>query len=246
VRRALHDRRPGGRLDGEAEAAGEPDGAERAQAILAQARRRIAHRPHDAPGQISEAVERIVEHASRGAEGDGVDGEVAPREVVVQRRAELHLGVAPVGAHVATEGRHLVHHAVAVEHADRAELDALRHRAAEEAAHDVRRRRRGQVPVERRVPQHRVAHRAAHAPRLVPRGLEPLGDLAHAGRRPEADVHVVGQRVHRRAHASNSARSASPRTSAPSASISSMRACGGRRTPAKIAPRSCSFRPPPG
>ena len=44
---------------------------------------------------------------------DRVDREVAPREILVERRAELHLGVSAVGLHVAAEGRDLVHRVAA-------------------------------------------------------------------------------------------------------------------------------------
>ena len=72
------------------------------------------------------------------------------RQVVVERGAERHLRVAPVGAHVAAEGGDLVHHPGPVDDADRAELDALRDGAPEEPLHVGREGRRGQVPVERR------------------------------------------------------------------------------------------------
>ena len=55
--------------------------------------------------------------------GDGVDGEVAAGEILLQRHAVGHDRMAAIGRDVAPEGGHFVQHPVAVEHADRAVLD---------------------------------------------------------------------------------------------------------------------------
>src|SRR2546427_768449 len=81
------------------------------------------------------------------------------------------------------EGGDLVQPVVLVEHADRPVLDPHRHRALEQLAHHVGRRRGRQVElglerIEARIleAEQRVPDRAADAPGLITRILEPLGD----------------------------------------------------------------------
>src|SRR5690606_21382490 len=94
-------------------------------------------------------------------------------------------GVAPRRLDVAPERGDLVQNAIPAEHADRAVLDADRHGAAEQAA-DVARAGAGrEVPVAGNETEHRVANRSTDRPRLVPRVLEPPGDLSHCVGRVE-------------------------------------------------------------
>ncbi len=61
--------------------------------VVAEAVR--AQRAQAARGEVLEAAERIEQLAAsrpRHAEGDGVDAEIAPREILVDRRAGAHLG----------------------------------------------------------------------------------------------------------------------------------------------------------
>ena len=148
VRRALPDRLPGAGLDGKAEAAGESQRAQGAEAVLAHAFARLADAAHDALLQIPAPVERVAHLETLGVHRDRVHGEVAARQVLLERRTVAHDGMATVGLDVVTEGGDFVQHAVAVEHADGAELDADGDRAAKELLHLLGQRGSGDVPVE--------------------------------------------------------------------------------------------------
>ena len=132
--------------------------------------------------QISASTEWIAELIARRRVRDGVDGEVASREVFVERRTELDLGVPAIGLDVAPERRHLVQRPFAIEHSDRSELNADRNRApfAEDRPHLIGCCRGREVPIQMWMTKYCVAHRAADAPCLVPFLLEPLGDLEHS------------------------------------------------------------------
>jgi hypothetical protein len=91
-RGARGDRRERRGLDLEAERRGEPDGPEHPQRVLLEPGTRIADRAQRPGGGIGEPAERVDEArglARRGAPGHRVDGEVATREVGVERRPEL-------------------------------------------------------------------------------------------------------------------------------------------------------------
>ena len=105
------DRRQRRRIDGELVAAREPDRAQRPQPILAHALLRVAHGAHDAGAQIGLSVKWIAHVPRARTKRDRIDREVAPREILVQARAELHLGVPAVRLHVATKGGDLVRNA---------------------------------------------------------------------------------------------------------------------------------------
>ena len=162
--------------------------------------------------------------------GDGVDGEVAAGEILVERSAVLDHGMAPVGADVAPEGGDLVHHVRPVDHADRAVLHPDRRGAPEEPLHILRPRRGGEVEIGVRIAEEGVPQRAADAPRFVARVLQHTGDLhdllGHRYGRGEAHGDPYG-------------------TPAESAMTSSMRACDGVRGPAGIAPIAVVRAPPP-
>src|SRR6202035_2800091 len=74
----------GGRLGGEAgELNGEPGKAEDAQRVAGEALR--SGGPEDAPGEVGEAAVGIGDRTAPRLPGDGVDGEVAAREVRRER-----------------------------------------------------------------------------------------------------------------------------------------------------------------
>ena len=129
---------------------------------------------------------------------DRVDREVTPRQVVLERHAELDLGVSPVRFDVPPKGRDLVHLARAVEHANGPEVDSDGDRppVAEHLSHLRRRRRRRQIPVEMRVPEQSIPNRSAHAPRLEPGALEGVGDFENRWR--GLKLHWPGQGNRRR------------------------------------------------
>ena len=89
-----------------------------------------------APAPISPAAaERIAQLFFRRGIGDGVDGEVAPREIVVERDSKLDLRVPAIRAHIAPKRRHLMEYPPLVEDAHRAELDADGNRLRKRATH---------------------------------------------------------------------------------------------------------------
>src|SRR5262249_35601307 len=55
--------------------------------------------------------------------GNGVDREVASREVLLQRRTELDFRMPSVGANVPAERRHFVHPPISVQYANRSKVD---------------------------------------------------------------------------------------------------------------------------
>ncbi len=159
-------------VDVELEAGRETDRTERAQAVLAHAIRRIPDGADDAAGEIGTASERVADLVRARLVRDRVDGEVAAREVFVECGPEFHDRVAAIGLNVSPECGHLVGHVMAVEHANRAVLDAERHVTPEEAHDLLGRGRGGQVPVSIGKPEERVAHGTADAPRVVSGAFE--------------------------------------------------------------------------
>ena len=177
--RCLDGRGPGGGLDGEPESRREAQRPEDAEVVLAEPLGRHADRPQERAVEIAAAVERIAPLVPERMVGDGVHGEIAARQVLVERDAVGHDGVAAVGDHVPAEGGHLVQHAPAVEHADGAVLLADRGRPPEQRGDLRRRGRGGEVVVGVRVAQQGVAERAPDAPGLVAGRLELARDLEH-------------------------------------------------------------------
>src|SRR5262245_61550207 len=96
MRRAATNRLERRLLDGEFESRCESDGAQSSQTVLTHAGGGIADRAHDLPLQVALPMERIAQLLRGGRERDRVDREVAARQVLVERRAELDLGVAAV------------------------------------------------------------------------------------------------------------------------------------------------------
>jgi hypothetical protein len=72
----------GVRLDGEAEAGRQAGGAEDARGVVGEAA--VVQHPHDALLEVLLAARRVVHGAVDQVEGDGVDGEVAAEQVVLQ------------------------------------------------------------------------------------------------------------------------------------------------------------------
>src|SRR5205823_10701780 len=111
---------------------------------------------------------------------DGVGGVIAAGEVVVERCAELDHRMPSVGVDVATEGGDFVHDVVLIQHTDRSELDADRHRSFEKLADLVRRGAGRQIPVEMWMAEQGVAHGSANAPGFESCVLEALRDAAYS------------------------------------------------------------------
>ena len=116
---------------------------------------------------------------------DGVEGEVATRQIRGDVVDELHLVGAPaVGVRaLAAEGGHLVRHA-ADEDADRAVLDAGRDDFGERGDHFVGPRVRRDVPVLRLGAAKQIADAAADDPSAPPALAEAPADAEHVGWQP--------------------------------------------------------------
>src|SRR5881394_123459 len=86
---------------------------------------------------------------------------------------------------VSPEGGHFVHDASAIEDPDGAEVDAHRYRplSTEDLLDLLGPGIGGEIPVQVRMAEQRVAHGAAHAPRLEAVPLEVAGELDDALRR---------------------------------------------------------------
>ena len=143
--------------------------------------------------EVVPPAERVAPLVPQRMVGDGVDGEVAAGEILVQRDAVGHDGVAAVGGDVAAEGGHLVQHAPAVEHADGAVLLAHRRRAAEQRGHLCRRAPRWRNRSPRAAG--RGARRAARRPRTRPRG--PASSSVRAISSTSSGIARRAERAHR-------------------------------------------------
>ncbi len=172
-------RRPGLRLNGEPEAGREPDGAEDPEEILANAVPRRPDRPDHSGVNVLPSPEGIAPFVTDRVVGDGVDGEVPPGQVFVERGAEGNDCVTAIGLDVAAEGGHLVKMPAPVEHADRPVADAHRNGVRKEPEHHLRWRRGHEVHVALALAEERVAQRPAHRPGLVTGGLEGGRNLHH-------------------------------------------------------------------
>src|SRR6185295_11321340 len=221
---------PGVRFDGKAEPRREPERAQDPEVVLSESLRRIAHRAQHAALEIIRAAERIAPLMSQRMVGNGVDGEVAPGEIVIQRHSVRNHCVTAVGRNVAAESGNLVHRPVTVEHADGTVLESNRSRATKQRLNLLRRGGSGEVVVGMRVSQKRVSERASHTPGLVSRLLQLASDLQD----------LFGNRERRR-----ELHEAPKGTPAESAIANSIRACGGVRGPAGMTPIAIRRAPPP-
>ena len=95
------------RLDPEAERRRETDGAEHPERVFLEPRPRVADRPQQPTAEVALAAVRVDETGcvtGGGPPGDGVDGQVAPVQVSIDRVGELDavrppvVGIGMVGA----------------------------------------------------------------------------------------------------------------------------------------------------
>ena len=162
--------------------------AQDAQRVLAKAGRGVADAAHDARRQVAAAAVEVND-ALAGGVGHGVDGKIAPGQVVGQRADKMDLvgvAVVAVGAVLAV-GRDLIHFAVQ-HHAHGAVLDAGEHQllAGKQGARFFRPGRGAEVPVAGGAPQQAVAHAAAHHIGAVARGAQRLQQPQGVLRQPDA------------------------------------------------------------
>ena len=159
----------GRRVHRELEHGGEADAAQGAQAVLAEAGVGVPHRADHARGEILDAPFRVDQRGRLRIEGHRVHGEVAPGEVLLERRAEVHpVGVAAVGVRPLGAVGGDLHRSLPKRQRDRPVTDPGGHRPRPQFHDRGRRRRGGDVPVQRRlVPE---ADRECRPPRAKPGG----------------------------------------------------------------------------
>ena len=187
----LPDRRQGGRLDREVQHGGEPDRSNHSECVLVESGRRITDGPKDSRPDIRTPTEGIdqLEFGWRSpapsAPGHGIDGEIPPREVGLERIAELDPMRPPVVrvVVVAPVGRDRVILAVAPNE-DRPEsvlVDGTREQRLEPFGSSLGR----EIPVPGLPFQQPIPQRAADDESVVVMAPQRLEDLA-SGRREVA------------------------------------------------------------
>src|ERR1051326_5328739 len=170
------------RVDAEVEARAEAQRPQDPEIVLLEPPVRVAHRANQLLSQVVRALEGVAPLVADRMVGDRVDREVAAREVVGERDAELHHGVPAVGADVPAERGDLVGPVVPVEHRDGAVLDPHGNGALEQAPHCVRGGGGREIEVVVLEVQQVVADRAAHAPGLEAGLLQRPCNAEHFGR----------------------------------------------------------------
>jgi hypothetical protein len=142
---------PSGGIDRKVEAGGEAQGAQNPEIVFLKSLRRISHRPDQLSLEVPLALEGVPPLVPERMIGNGIDREVAPGQVILQRHPVCHHGVTSIRGHVAAEGGDLVQLSAMVENPHRTVLHAYRDRAAKEPLHLFRRGRRSDVMIGLRV-----------------------------------------------------------------------------------------------
>src|SRR5436190_2065557 len=126
------------------------NGAKRPQPVLSHALAGRTDRANDTAFEITLTAERVAQFGACRRVRDRVHREVTSRQIFLQRRAELDLGVPAVGAHVFPKGGDLVEDTVCIEHTDGSVVDPYWYRAlpSEDGPDLIRRCVRGQIPVQ--------------------------------------------------------------------------------------------------
>src|SRR5690606_35668914 len=183
LRHRRNERTPRRPFDLEDEVPGEAECTQDPQVVLGKTVRGVPDGPEPAGPEVLQPQERVADLARERVPGQRVAGEVAPREVFLDRIREFDPGVAPVRLDVAAEGRDLVEDAIPAEHADGPVLDPDRHGPPEKAPDLLRPGPGREVPVADGEAERCVTHGAAYGPGLVPGLLEAPCDLPDRARR---------------------------------------------------------------
>ena len=188
VRRKLPYGLPGRRIDVEAELGRETEGAEHAKGILLEALLRLADGADDTTTEVLETTE-VIHDAAPVIDRHRVDREVAAREILMERRRELHHArvttievgaIDPIGRDlIALPDRRGLRPRLLRQHQHRhgAMLDPGVDGASEHRLHLLRTRTRRDVPVARNPPEETVAHTATDRVGLVARTLQLMDDI---------------------------------------------------------------------
>ena len=185
VRGRGHDRRVGRGVDCESEPGSEAHGAEHPQAVLVDARARVADRADHPGAKVVGAADEVDDAVGERVPEERVDGEVAPARILL-RRAEVDAARAAsvdVGV-VGAEGGDFEARA-AVQDEDDAELRADRDGSGKEGLYGLGRGVGRDVVVERLPAEEAIAHASAGEVGVVPGVAQAPEDLS---RRAE-DVH---------------------------------------------------------
>jgi len=178
----LAGRVPGRRIELEVEHGSEAHGAQHPQVILGEAPARLTDGPDQPRRQVRPAAEGVAERARDRVEGQGVDREVPPGQILFQAADEGHsIGVTPVGARtIDAVGGHL--HRLAVDQ-DRhgPVLQPGGDGPGKELQHLLGERARGDVVVVDRPAEQQVPHRPADHERLVASPGELPAEPDHLG-----------------------------------------------------------------
>ena len=166
----------------QSESGSEADCSECPQPVLAHSFRGRTDRAQYPTLEINLTLKRITDFISPRMKRDGVDGEVAPSEVFLQRRAEFHHRMTAIRAHVTPEGGDFVHHVPLHNYPDRAELHAQRNGPLKNARYLPGRRGGRKIPVQMLFSNKRISYRTPHAPGLEAGSLKARDYFLHRGR----------------------------------------------------------------
>ena len=176
-RSAIAQRRIGGGLDREAQPRGETHRPQQAQAVLLEARLRIADGADHARLEIRQPADEVDDLAGFRDFKQAVDGEIPALRIFLGCRERHALRTSSVlVAAVRAKGGDL-HVVAAVFRDHHAEVRAHFVRSGKQLHHLRRRGRGGDVEVLRLVFHQPVPHAATGEIRLVPGGLQPAGEL---------------------------------------------------------------------
>ena len=179
-------------LDPEAEPARETKRPQDPQVVFPEPCDRIPDRPENAALEIGPPLEWVAEPPVERVPRNGVDREVAPREILVERIREGDDRMAAARLDIPPEGCDLVEPSSPVEDADGPVGHAHGDRPAKERLHLRRRGLRGKVPIQGHPTAERVADRPPDGPGLEPRFLQGPGDPPNRGRDSEGHPHGAG------------------------------------------------------
>ena len=172
------------------------------QCILLKPPVRVPHTPQNSVLQIPPPAQGVPQFPPK-AQRHGVDSEIPPRQILLQRAGKGHLlrmptvpvlPVQAVGRHLHRPPRRLYSNGAVAQPRGQSPVSKQRH-------HLLRQGGGGHIPVLRRpnggagavqdpqVRQQRIPHTAAHAPRLISSRLQPLQKPPHALRNRQHPVH---------------------------------------------------------
>ena len=157
------------------QASEEPRHPEQSQPVLSEALLRVPDRAQNALLEVAPAANRVHQLSREGVEVEGVEGEVAPRRVLLRRGHQAQLGRPSSIARAGLDAERGDLEVLAVaEDAHDPERSPHGDRPREECLHDLGRCGPCDIQVVELPPQEQVPHAAAHQVGLVAVALEPV------------------------------------------------------------------------